>query len=100
LASEFITAFARDFEQLGARVIEQVRIENPAIWLKVCGDLLPRETAQQLESNDFAGCETCDDVLKVIVEREGLQEAIEGYEWILGELRKIAAERAQPVTAS
>ncbi len=38
----FLEAFADDFEKHGVAVIEQVREEQPAVYLKVASDLLPR----------------------------------------------------------
>ena len=39
----FLAAFAADFEQHGAAVIERVRREQPSVYLRVAADLLPRE---------------------------------------------------------
>jgi hypothetical protein len=39
----FLNAFADDFEQHGVQVIAKVREEQPATYLKIACDLLPRE---------------------------------------------------------
>jgi hypothetical protein len=39
----FLTCFADDFEKHGAAVIAKVREEQPATWLRIAADLLPRE---------------------------------------------------------
>ena len=38
----FLTSFAADFELHGPAVIAQVREEQPAVYLKIAADLLPR----------------------------------------------------------
>jgi Family of unknown function (DUF5681) len=43
LNENFINAFAQDFEQHGAAVIEQVRKERPQDYLKVAASLLPKQ---------------------------------------------------------
>ena len=45
----FLNAFAYDFEQHGAAVIEQVRLEQPAQYLRVACDLLPRESVLDID---------------------------------------------------
>ena len=51
LGEDFIAAIYADFEQHGARVIEQVRIEKPDQYLKVVASLLPREV--DVKTNPF-----------------------------------------------
>ena len=43
LATDFLDAFADDFEKHGAAVIAQVRVEKPDVWLKIAADLLPKQ---------------------------------------------------------
>lgn len=38
----FLQTFADDFELHGTAVIEKVRTEQPAVYLKIASDLLPR----------------------------------------------------------
>lgn len=97
LAEHFIASFAADFEQHGPRVIAQVRAENPAIWLKIAGDLLPREAAAQLDPGaDFRGCETAEEILRRLAQ-EDLQGNIAQARWMLDGLLAIAAEQARPI---
>lgn len=39
----FLAAFADDFQQHGAKVIEQVRVDKPDVYLRIAADLLPRQ---------------------------------------------------------
>ena len=43
LSEEFLRAFAQDFEQHGAAVIETVRQERPQDYLKVAASLMPKQ---------------------------------------------------------
>jgi hypothetical protein len=47
----FLAAFASDFEQHGAAVIERVRQEQPSVYLRVAADLLPREATLDVDVN-------------------------------------------------
>ena len=42
-SNAFIHAMTTDFELHGVRVIERVRKSHPAVYLKVCAMLMPRE---------------------------------------------------------
>jgi hypothetical protein len=42
-AANLLTAFADDFERHGPAIIAQVRAEQPAVYLKLACDLLPRD---------------------------------------------------------
>jgi hypothetical protein len=44
LNEDFLSKFAADFALHGEEVIAKVREEQPAIWLKIAADLLPRQT--------------------------------------------------------
>src|SRR6516225_5494012 len=46
----FVAAFAADFEQHGVAVIQRVRLQSPEIWLKLAGDICPRETADKMQA--------------------------------------------------
>lgn len=43
LGEEFLAAMVADFEQGGAAAIEQIRTDNPAVYLRVCASILPNE---------------------------------------------------------
>jgi hypothetical protein len=47
-ATNLLTAFADDFERFGADIIAKVREEQPATYLKLAVDLLPRDVAIDL----------------------------------------------------
>ena len=42
LAEDFTRALADDFEKFGPEVVEKVRIERPAEYMKICASLLPK----------------------------------------------------------
>jgi hypothetical protein len=48
-SENFLAAFANDFELHGAAVIEKVRTESPAIYLKIAADLLPKESVLDID---------------------------------------------------
>jgi hypothetical protein len=50
----FLNAFADDFEQHGLQVIRQVREEQPAQYLKIAADLLPKEATLDVDVSVFA----------------------------------------------
>jgi hypothetical protein len=43
LSEDFISALSRDFEQHGTSVIETVRTEKPADYLKIIASIVPKE---------------------------------------------------------
>jgi hypothetical protein len=43
-SENFLREFSDDFEQHGRAVIEKVRLEQPATYLRIAADLLPRES--------------------------------------------------------
>jgi hypothetical protein len=50
----FLNAFADDFEQHGAAVIAQVREEQPAVWLRIAADLLPKQAELNVDVSVMA----------------------------------------------
>src|SRR5262245_32652735 len=44
-ANSFVRAMASDFEQYGVSAIKRVRAKHPAVYLKVCAMMLPKEVA-------------------------------------------------------
>jgi hypothetical protein len=50
-SENFLAAFADDFELNGRRVIEQVRIEQPATYLRIAADLLPKTAEIDIDVN-------------------------------------------------
>ncbi|MBR1301244.1 hypothetical protein [Bradyrhizobium sp. AUGA SZCCT0042] len=49
----FLTAFADDFEHNGVEVIRRVREEQPAQYLKIAADLLPKESTLDVDVSVF-----------------------------------------------
>src|SRR5262245_29391641 len=52
LGEHFISALAEDFAQHGAAVIERVRIEQPAVYVKVVASLLPKDVNLNVNNLD------------------------------------------------
>jgi hypothetical protein len=52
LGEDFIQALADDFERHGAEVIERVRVQSPAVYLRVVASLLPRDVNLSVSSLD------------------------------------------------
>lgn len=99
-SENFLNAFARDFEQHGAAVIETVRKERPQDYLKVAASLLPKqmhtETRRTGSLSELSDAELIDLVLDdtdvmveailvsrghaplTIVERQRLQDCEQG----------------------
>ena len=42
-SEDYVEAFAADFEEHGAEVIERIRIEQPAVYLKLAAMLVPKD---------------------------------------------------------
>jgi hypothetical protein len=53
-SENFLAAFSRDFEENGERVIAQVREEQPATYLRIAADLLPRQAELDVSIDIFA----------------------------------------------
>ena len=75
-SENFMHAFAQDFEQHGATVIEKVRKERPQDYLKVAASLLPKEmviepgrTRPLAELSDAELIELLASDIEVLVER-------------------------------
>jgi hypothetical protein len=102
-SENFLAAFANDFEQHGTAVIEQVRRQSPEVWLKLAGDLLPRETAQKMEGagehSVFRSCETIDQIFDVLFDDLGdSPDDILGFlDEVRSKLLARCADRARPV---
>jgi Family of unknown function (DUF5681) len=80
----FLAAFNEDFQKHGAEVIAKVRIEQPAVYLKIAADLLPKEMALMVGSpSEFAAMQTAEEIVAKIREEMGdraanlLQELID-----------------------
>jgi hypothetical protein len=68
----FLNCFADDFEKHGAAVIEQVRLEQPAAYLKIAADLLPREATLDVSVDILADVTTTLEAFRVLRDTLGL----------------------------
>jgi hypothetical protein len=98
-SENFLTAFADDFEARGAEVIERVRIEQPAIYLKIAADLLPKQTALEISApNEFGECGDIQEIARTLLGPDGdLAEALGLVDEMKTALIEVAAARALPV---
>lgn len=81
----FLAAFAADFEQHGAAVIERVRQEQPSVYLRVAADLLPKEA-------------TLDVDVSVVHEVGGVLNAFRAMSGLLGVDPELAQRRLRRLT--
>ena len=65
-SSMFIHAMTTDFELHGVRVIERVRKSHPAVYLKVCAMLMPRELHVQDDPISKLTDEQLDEYLQIV----------------------------------
>jgi hypothetical protein len=80
----FLAAFASDFEQHGAAVIERVRQEQPSVYLRVAADLLPKEA-------------TLDVDVSVVHEVGGVLDAYRALSDLLGTDPELAMRRLRRI---
>jgi hypothetical protein len=81
----FLAAFADDFEKHGPAVIAQVREEQPATYLRIAADLLPREATLDVDVSIWTSATN-------VLEAYRLAAAVLGTDPTVGlkRLRKIA----------
>jgi hypothetical protein len=105
LGENFLAAVAADFHLHGEGVIERVRVEQPAIWLKIVSDLLPREAEAKLagagEASIFRSCESIEQIFDVLFDDLGddPDELLAFLDDVRSRLLARAADRAVPVSA-
>jgi catalase (peroxidase I) len=78
LTERFLDTIADDFAEHGAEAIAKVRIDDPAMYLKIVGSLLPRELIMQREESppvDYA--ELSDEELVEVIDRRRRQKFVE-----------------------
>ena len=75
LSEDFLNAFAQDFEQHGAAVIEKVRGERPQDYLRVAASLLPKHMEIETNRHRSVG-ELSDEELTDLV-TNGIENAVE-----------------------
>jgi hypothetical protein len=68
----FLNCFADDFEKFGPAVIERVRLEQPAAYLKIAADLLPREATLDVSVDILADVTTTLEAFRVLRDTLGI----------------------------
>jgi hypothetical protein len=86
-SENFLSAFADDFEQHGVEVIAKVREEQPAQYLKIAADLLPKEATLDIDVNILGSVTSALEAFRVAAGLLGADPAAG-----LRRLRKIAPQ--------
>jgi hypothetical protein len=102
LGESFVAVIAHDFSLHGEGVIERVRVEQPAIWLKIVSDLLPKEAEAKIAgagSTIFHACDSVDEIIEVLLDDIGddPHETLAFLDTVRAAILKRAADRARPV---
>jgi hypothetical protein len=66
LSEEFVAALCEDFKQHGVAVIEAVRTERPADYLKIIASIVPKEVNVSASSLDDLSDDDLFDALEVV----------------------------------
>ena len=93
LSENFLHAFARDFEQHGAAVIEKVRNERPQDYLKIAASLLPKEMA--IEPSRTRSLSELSDAELLHLVADGTEELVEAVLVLRGHAPLTITERRQ-----
>jgi hypothetical protein len=71
LTETFLDIVAKDLAENGAEVIERVRREDPVMYLRIVGSLIPRELiAKREQEPDFDYAQLTDDEIVELIEAE------------------------------
>jgi hypothetical protein len=70
-SENFLEAFASDFEQHGASVIEKVRVTRPGLYLRIAADLLPKEAQLDLNVDVLHGARSTIEAYRTLVDIVG-----------------------------
>ena len=92
-SENFINAFAQDFEQHGAEVIEKVRAERPQDYLKIAASLLPKQ--MELEANRTRPAPELTDAELNDLILDGVEAIVEAILISRGHASLTTAERGQ-----
>ena len=65
-ANSFVRAMASDFEQYGLSAIKRVRSRYPAIYLKICAMMLPKEIQMKEDAISRLSDEQLDEYLQIV----------------------------------
>jgi hypothetical protein len=93
LSEEFLRAFAQDFEQHGATVIETVRQERPQDYLRVAASLMPKQ--MEIETHRPRGLSEYSDEELTEMLANGLESTIERILVARGHAALMPVEREQ-----
>jgi hypothetical protein len=99
-SENFLAAFANDFERFGVEVIQKVRGQSPEIYLKLAGDICPRETADKMQAGAgslFHACESLGEIVQVLLAEFDVDQAIGLCDELKGELMRHASDQARPI---
>jgi hypothetical protein len=101
-SENFLAAFANDFERFGVEVIQKVRCQSPEIYLKLAGDICPREIADKIggAGSVFCACESIGEVVTALLAELDITEAIGLCDELKGELLRHASDRAELIPSS
>jgi hypothetical protein len=88
-----MSAFAQDFEQHGAGVIETIRKEQPQDYLKVAASLLPKQ--MEIERSRTRPLSELSDAELLDIVADGIEVAVETILISRGYAPLTAAEREQ-----
>ena len=93
LSENFLNAFARDFEQHGAAVIEKVRNERPQDYLKVAASLLPKQ--MEIEAGRIRPLSELSDSELLHLVADGTEEMVEAILVLRGHAPLTITERQE-----
>src|SRR5580700_2301367 len=78
LTERFLNTIADDFAEHGAEAIARVRTDDPAMYLKLVGSLVPRELIMQREGSPaINSAEITDEELVEVIERRRRQKFVD-----------------------
>jgi Family of unknown function (DUF5681) len=78
LTETFLDIVAKDFAENGAEAIERVRREDPVMYLRIVGSLIPRELIAKRELEpDFDYAQLTDDEIVELIETEKRRRGVQ-----------------------
>jgi hypothetical protein len=84
LSEAFLNSLEADFEQHGAGVIAKVRVESPAVYLKVVANLMPAQLEARLQAQvdvhhqlGFGDNNSVADILETVANEAGPEAAMQ-----------------------
>jgi hypothetical protein len=82
LSEAFLNSLEADFEQHGPQVIAKVRVESPAVYLKVVANLMPAQLEARLQAqvdvhHQFSDTNSIADILETVAHEAGAGAAMQ-----------------------